>query len=333
MTRLGIIGGGAWGTALACVVRRAGRQVILWARETDVVDSINTGCGNPVYLPNVKLESGIIATTDIDKATDGVDAVLLVTPAQHLRDVLSSIATSISNKVPLVICSKGIEKESCALMSEVVSETLPNSPIAVLSGPTFASEVANNLPTAVTLATEDVEVGRQIVSAIGTAHFRPYLSNDPVGAQIGGAVKNVLAIACGIVGGRCMGDNAGAAIITRGIAEMTRLGIAKGARPETLMGLSGLGDLTLTCTGRQSRNMSLGHDLGKGRTQKEILNKRNSVTEGVFTATAVRLLAGRLRVDVPICTAVDDVINHNEDLDEVISGLLARPFTSEGQQI
>jgi glycerol-3-phosphate dehydrogenase (NAD(P)+) len=330
MTRIGIIGGGAWGTALACVTRRAGAQAILWAREAEVVEAINAGRGNPIFLPNIKLESGITATTDIVGAVDGIDAVLLVAPAQHLRAVISDMASHLAPNTPIVICTKGIEQGSCALMSEVVAEVLPGLPIAVLSGPTFAAEVVNDLPTAVTLATEDGGLGEQLVAAIGTPRFRPYISKDPVGAQIGGAVKNVLAIACGIVAGRRLGDNARAALITRGIAEIARLGMAKGAMPETLMGLSGLGDLTLTCTGEQSRNMSLGQALGDGRKLEEILSERTSVTEGVFTAAAVRALAEKLGIEMPICNAVDDVINRRHDLDDVIAGLLARPFSSEG---
>ena len=330
MARLGIIGGGAWGTALACVTRRAGAQAVLWAREAEVAEAINAGRGNPGFLPNVKLEAGIAATTDIAEAVEAIDAVLLVAPAQHLRAVASSMAPHIAPDTPIVICTKGIEQGSCALMSEVLAEALPESPIAVLSGPTFAAEVVRNLPTAVTLATEDVGIGERIIAAIGTSHFRPYMSHDPVGAQIGGAIKNVLAIGCGIVVGRRLGDNARAALITRGIAEMARLGVAKGASPETLMGLSGLGDLTLTCTGEQSRNMSLGQALGEGRTLEEVLAERNSVTEGVFTAAAVRVLAEKLGIEMPICAAVDDVINRHKDLDKVIAGLLARPFSNEG---
>jgi glycerol-3-phosphate dehydrogenase (NAD(P)+) len=329
MARLGIIGGGAWGTALACVAQRAGGQAVLWAREADVADAVNAGRGNPIFLPGAELEPGITATTDIAEALDGIDAALVVAPAQHLRAVASNMAAFIASDVPIVICSKGIEQESCALMSEVIAEALPESPVAVLSGPTFATEVVRDLPTAVTLAAEQMQIGEQIVAAIGTPRFRTYLSNDPVGAQIGGAVKNVLAIACGIVAGRQLGDNARAALITRGLAEVIRLGVAKGAQPATLMGLSGLGDLTLTCTGPQSRNMSLGQALGEGRRLEELLAERSSVTEGVFTAAAVRVLAERLGIDLPICAAVDDVINRGADLDETIAGLLARPFTSE----
>ena len=330
MARLGIIGGGSWGTALACVARRSGSATILWAREPEVADAINAGCGNPLFLPGAELESGIAATTDIAEAVEGIDAAFLVAPAQHLRAVASSMVSSISSDVPVVICAKGIEQESCALMSEVIAEELPRSPIVVLSGPTFAAEVVGNLPTAVTLATEHVQIGEQIVAAIGTPRFRPYLSSDLVGAQIGGALKNVLAIACGIVAGRQLGDNARASLMTRGLVEMVRFGVAKGGQPETLMGLSGLGDLTLTCTGPQSRNMSLGKALGEGRDHEEILAARSAVTEGVFTAAAVRVLAERLGIELPICAAVDDVINRGADLDETIASLLARPFTSDG---
>jgi glycerol-3-phosphate dehydrogenase (NAD(P)+) len=214
-------------------------------------------------------------------------------------------------------------------MTEAAEAALPDSPIAVLSGPTFAREVAQGLPTAVTLACADTALAQKLVELIGIPLFRPYLSDDPVGAEIGGAVKNVLAIACGIVTGKKMGDNTRAALITRGLAEMARLGVAKGAKPETLMGLSGLGDLTLTCNGPQSRNMSLGIELGEGRALKEVLAERKSIAEGVFSAATVVALAAKLGVEMPICAAVDQVINHGADIEETIAGLLNRPFRAE----
>ncbi len=330
MARIAVIGAGAWGTALACVTRRAGHDVMMWAREDEVAASIAAGSGNPVYLPEIALEPGIDATSDIAKAVAGAKAVLLVVPSQFLRAIAKLMALYLDDGVPVVLCAKGIEHGTLQMMTEVAAETLPKAPIAVLSGPTFAREVATGTPTAVTLACADTELGEALVDMIGTPNFRPYLSDDPVGAEIGGAVKNVLAIACGVVTGKKLGDNTRAALITRGLAEMARLGLAKGGKPETLMGLSGLGDLTLTCNGPQSRNMSLGMAMGEGRPLKEILAERNSVAEGVFNAESVTALAASLGIEMPICTAVDQVINHGADIDAAIEGLLSRPFRPEG---
>ena len=329
MARVAVIGGGAWGTALACVMRRAGHETVLWAREDDVAAAVDAGKGNPVFLPDIELEPGITATSDMAKAVTGVETVLLVVPSQFLRAVAKLMALYLADGVPVLLCAKGIEHGTLEMMTEVAAETLPNSPIAVLSGPTFAREVALNMPTAVTLACADAALGQRLVDRIGIAHFRPYLSDDPVGAEIGGAVKNVLAIACGIVTGKTLGDNTRAALITRGLAEMARLGIAKGGKPETLMGLSGLGDLTLTCNGPQSRNMSLGMALGEGRALDDILAERKSVAEGVFNAESVTALAASLGIEMPICAAVDQVINHGADIDATIAGLLSRPFRAE----
>lgn len=329
MNKIGVIGGGAWGTALALTAIRAGRDVVLWAREPEVVDAVNTGHANPQFLPGIPLDPALRATGDLAEVAAS-DAVLLVSPAQHLRAACRSLAPHWRSGVPAVICAKGIELSTCALMQDAVAAELPAAPVAVLSGPTFAAEVARGLPTAVTLACADAALGRRLVDALGTATFRPYLSDDLVGSQIGGAVKNVLAIACGIVEGRGLGDNARAALITRGLAEMTRLAAAKGGRPETLMGLSGLGDLILTASSTQSRNYSLGFALGEGRSLADILGERRSVTEGVHSAGAVVDMAGRLGVEMPISAAVDAVINRGQSLDEAIRALLSRPFRSEG---
>ncbi|WP_119460627.1 NAD(P)H-dependent glycerol-3-phosphate dehydrogenase [Rhodospirillaceae bacterium SYSU D60014] len=328
---IGVIGAGAWGTALASVTRRAGRAVLLWAHEAEVAAAINKDHENPLFLPDVSLDPGIAATADLAAAGEA-DALLLVPPAQHLRAVTGALAPSLPDGTPIVLCAKGVEQETGRLMSEVVAETLPGRPVAVLSGPTFAAEVARDLPTAVTVAAADPVLGRRLVEAIGTPHFRPYLSDDPVGAEIGGAVKNVIAIACGILIGRRLGDNARAALITRGLAEMVRLGLAKGAREATLMGLSGLGDLTLTCSGPQSRNLSLGIALGEGRPLADILDGRRSVAEGVFTAASVTQLAERLGVDMPIAAAVNAILHRGADINETIAGLLARPFRAEATE-
>lgn len=329
--RLAVIGAGAWGTALATAARRAGSETVLWAREAEVADSVNADHENPIFLPGVALDAAIRATNDVAEAVREADAVLLVAPAQHLRSVAGELEPHIGGDTPVVICSKGIERQSAALMSEVTAAALPGRPLAVLSGPTFAREVADDRPTAVTLAAEDPEIGEALIAALGSRRFRPYLGDDLVGAQIGGAVKNVIAIACGIVAGRGMGANARAALITRGLAEIARLAAAKGAYAETLMGLSGLGDLTLTATDSQSRNYSLGEELGRGRGLQEIVGERRSVAEGVHTAEAVLSLAERLGVDMPITESIDAVLNRGAGLEEMIEALLARPFKSEAR--
>jgi glycerol-3-phosphate dehydrogenase (NAD(P)+) len=327
--RIGIIGGGAWGTALAVTARRAGRSVVLWAREAEVAAAINRDHENPLFLPGVALDAAIRATTDLAEAAAAADALLLVTPAQHLRALAEALEPYLPGGTPVLVCAKGIEEKTGALMGEVVATALPAAPLAVLSGPTFAAEVARGLPTAVTLATRDAALGRRLVAALGTRSFRPYLSGDIVGAEIGGAVKNVLAIACGIVMGRRLGDNARAALITRGLAEMVRLALRKGGQAETLMGLSGLGDLVLTCGSLQSRNHSLGVALGEGRALADILAERRSVTEGVTSAAAAAVLAARLGVEMPIVAAVDAILHHGAAVDQAVAALLARPFKSE----
>ena len=327
--RLAIIGAGAWGTALAITARRAGSAVRLWAHEPEVTAALAERHENPVYLPGITIDAAIEATSDGAAAVAGASIVLLAVPAQHLRRVALALAPFIGADIPLVIATKGIEQGSGATMGEVLGDVLPGRPQAVLSGPTFAIEVARGLPTAVTLATRDEPLGDRLVAALGTPGFRPYVSDDPIGSEIGGSVKNVLAIACGIVAGRGLGDNARAALITRGLAEMVRLAVAKGGRRETLMGLSGLGDLTLTCTATQSRNCSLGAALGAGQSLAQILGGRRSVAEGVDTAAAVTELAARLGIDMPIVGAVDAILHHGAGIDATIQSLLTRPFRAE----
>lgn len=328
VNRIGVIGGGAWGTALAAAARVNGCAVTVWALENDVVDAINSRHENSVYLPGVALDPGIRATTDLAQAVDA-DAVLLVAPAQHLRRVCADAAPAWRPGTPAVICAKGIEQNTCALMSEAVADSLPGQPLAVLSGPTFAKEVAAGLPTAVTLACPDPTLDKPLADALGSSHFRTYRSDDLIGAQIGGAVKNVLAIGCGIVEGKGLGDNARAALITRGLAEMTRIALAKGGQLATMMGLSGIGDLVLTCNAMQSRNFSLGFALGNGATLDQVLGERKSVAEGVFSASSVAAMGSRLGVATPICAAVDRILNHGADIDTVIEELLARPIGEE----
>jgi glycerol-3-phosphate dehydrogenase (NAD(P)+) len=328
--RILVVGGGAWGTALALQAARAGRTATLWAREAEVVEAVNGRAENPAFLPGVRLDPPIRATGDLRSAAADADAVLLVVPAQFLRAVAAEMAPALPPGVPVALCAKGIEAGTGKMMTQVAAEALPaGTPLAVLSGPTFAAEVVRGLPTAVTLAAEDAGVADALIAAIGGRTFRPYRSDDPVGAEVGGAVKNVLAIACGIVVGRRMGDNARAALITRGVAEMTRLAVALGGRAETMMGLSGLGDLVLTCSSLQSRNMTVGAALGEGRTLADALAGKSSVAEGVASAAPVAELAARLGVDMPIVAAVDAILNRGADLEETIAGLLDRPFRTE----
>jgi glycerol-3-phosphate dehydrogenase (NAD(P)+) len=326
--RIGILGAGAWGTALAQVAARAGRPTVLWAREPEVAEAVARTRENPVFLPGVRLDPAIAATVSmVDLAA--CDAILLAVPAQHLRATTAALDAALGEARPaVVICAKGIESGG-ALMTEVAAETLPGCPQAVLSGPTFAREVARGLPTAVTLACGDQALGGALARAIGGLAFRPYLSDDPIGAEVGGAVKNVLAIACGIVMGRGLGDNARAALITRGLAEIVRLATALGGRAVTCTGLSGLGDLALTCTGTQSRNLSLGIALGAGKSLAEAQAGRRSVAEGVASAAAVLARAERVGVEMPIVAAVDSVLNRLGNIDHEIRGLLARPFREE----
>ncbi|TVR81319.1 MAG: NAD(P)-dependent glycerol-3-phosphate dehydrogenase [Rhodospirillales bacterium] len=328
MQNVGIIGAGAWGTALAVVARDAGRDVCLWAREAEVVSAINRQHENPLFLDGIALDPTIRATGDLLEAV-AADIVLLAVPAQFLRGVLGEAAKGWRDGAPAVLCAKGIERESCALMSEVVAAVLPSVPVAVLAGPTFASEVARRRPTAVTLACADAALRQAVATALKTMLFRIYGHDDVVGAEVGAAVKNVLAIACGIVEGRGLGESARAALVTRGLAELARLARAKGARTETLMGLACLGDLVLTCTSRESRNYALGVALGRGETLKSFLAGRRTVAEGAFSAASVTTLARRLDLEMPICFAVDTVINRGADIDAVIADLLARPPAAE----
>jgi glycerol-3-phosphate dehydrogenase (NAD(P)+) len=327
--RLAVIGGGAWGSALASVAARAEAGVVLWARDPGVVAAINQRHENPLYLPGIALDPRIAATTDAAAAIAGTEAALIVVPAQFLRGALDMLAPLMPAGLPLLLCAKGIETGSLQTMSEIAGEIVPHAPVAILSGPSFAAEVARDLPAAVTIAAREPALARTFVKALGTARFRPYSSADPIGAEIGGAVKNVLAIACGIIEGRGLGDNARAALITRGLAEMIRLGLAKGAEAETFRGLSGLGDLVLTCTAGQSRNYALGLALGRGASLVAALAGQRSVVEGIATAASVAALAARLGIELPITVAVDGVLHHGTAIDMMIDGLLSRPYRSE----
>ena len=329
MRTVGILGGGAWGAALAQVCARAGLGVTLWAREAEVVAEINAAHLNSLFLPEVTLDVGISATGDVADLARA-DLILAVTPAQHLRATLTRFAPHAPADAPVVLCAKGIEAGSLKLMTQVLAETLPGAAPAVLSGPSFAGEVARGLPTAVTLAAADTRLAEAIALAIASPTFRPYISGDMIGAEAGGAVKNVLAIACGIVEGRGLGRSAHAALITRGFAELTRFAVALGGQAETVAGLCGLGDLVLTCSSHQSRNMSVGLALGRGERLADALAGKSSVAEGVASAPAVRALAGRLGVETPICDAVSAILAGETAVDPAIAALLARPLRVEG---
>ena len=324
----GVIGGGAWGTALAQVCARAGLATTLWAREAEVVEAVNDRHENSLFLPGVPLEPFIRATAELADLA-GSDIVLAVTPAQHLRAAMAAFAPHVPDGLPILLCAKGIEQGSLKLMTEVLAETIPHAAPAVLSGPSFAGEVARGLPTAVTLACADEGCAQDLGELIATPTFRPYFATDMIGAEAGGAVKNVLAIACGIVEGRGLGRSAHAALITRGFSELTRLAVALGGQAETVAGLCGLGDLVLTCSSPQSRNMSVGLALGRGQTLEEALAGKLSVAEGVASAPAVRQLANKLGVDVPICEATAAILAGEVGVDEAIRGLLSRPLREE----
>ena len=325
---IGIVGGGAWGTALAQTMRRAGRDVVLWVREKDVVEAINARHVNDTFLPGVTLDPAIRATGVLADAA-ACDALLLVAPAQHVRAVARELRPSLLAGQPVVMCAKGIEQATGKMMGDVLAAELPTVTQAVLSGPSFAADVARGLPAALTIACANECVGRALAERLGSHMFRLYWTNDLVGVELGGALKNVLAIAAGIVEGRGLGASAHAALVTRGFAEMRRFGAALGARPETLIGLSGLGDLILTCGSPQSRNMSLGRALGRGETLDAALAGKLAVTEGVYTAAAVRRIAEAKGVDMPICGAVCDVIDGRLSVDAAIEHLMQRPLKAE----
>ena len=323
--KIGVLGGGAWGTALAQVAAKGGAEpVLIWAREAEVVASINDARVNQLFLPNVPLSPSIRATGSLAELAE-CEALLVVAPAQHVRAVL---AEAPAGDRPLVLCAKGMEAGTRMLVGEVARAVRPDSAVAVLSGPTFAHEVAAGLPTAVTLACTDAGVRDALASRLASRSFRPYASDDVVGAEIGGAVKNVLAVACGVVEGAGLGQNARAALIARGFAEMTRFGLARGAKAATLAGLSGLGDLVLTCSSTSSRNFSLGVGLGQGRAAAKLLADRRTVAEGAFTAPVLAEAAREAGVDMPVTDAVVRLLEGAEP-GAVIEGVLARPLRGE----
>jgi glycerol-3-phosphate dehydrogenase (NAD(P)+) len=322
---VGVIGAGAWGTALAQMVASDGRDVLIWAYEAEVVSAINAAHTNPLYLPSASLSPTICATGDLADLA-ALDVVLVVTPAQVLGKVLSGLT---EHPRDLVLCSKGIDADTGELMNEVASKAAPGSTIAVLSGPTFAHEVAAGLPTAVTLACAGGEAQwRRLAPALARPAFRLYYSDDVTGAEIGGAIKNVLAIACGVVDGLTLGQNARAALIARGFSEMLRFGEALGARAETLAGMCGLGDLVLTCSSTSSRNFSFGKALGEGQSAASLLADRRTVAEGAFTAPVLARLANDRGIAMPIVSAVNNLMR-GASAHEVVAELMARPLRPE----
>lgn len=323
---IGVVGAGAWGTALAQMLASDGREVLLWALEDGLADAINERHRNEPFLPSAELAHSIRATNDLVEMAQ-CDTLLMVTPAQHLGNVLGKMQ---SFPRDLVLCSKGIEQSTGRMMNDVAKEAAPGAEIAVLSGPTFAHEVAAGLPAAVTLACGGGDAQWERLSPqIARPNFRPYYSDDVTGAEIGGAVKNVLAIACGVVEGLQLGQNARNALITRGFAEMLRFGVALGGKPETLNGLCGLGDLVLTCSSTSSRNFSLGKALGEGISAAEALADKRTVAEGAHTAPVLRELAVKHGVSMPITEAVNALLE-GKAAHDVVQTLLARPLKAEG---
>ncbi len=328
IAKVGVVGAGAWGTALAATIARAGREVVLWARSVELASDIEATRENSKYLAGCALPENIFATSD-HTALEKCDVVLMVSPAQAQRATLELLGAHIKPGTPTLICSKGIEQSSGLFMSQVMAEVSSHLVPFVLSGPSFADDVVRGLPTAVTLAGPSEKDAQRVAKAIGYRNFRIYTSTDILGAQIGGAVKNVLAIACGISDGMKMGDSSRAALLTRAFSELSKLGKVMGGEPETLLGLSGFGDLILTATSMKSRNYSLGFQLGQGQALENILNKRQGVSEGVFTAGIVVDVARKENLEMPICEAVFKIVDGRSTPQEQMAKLLARPIRSE----
>ena len=333
--RLAIIGAGAWGTALAITAARAGAEVSLWARGPQLADEIQRRRLNEPYLPGHEIPASIAVTADMRRAARNADAIILAVPSQAVRSIAAQLHPLAADGVPVVLASKGVERDSGMLLTAVIEDVMPDREVAVLSGPSFATEVAAGHPTAVTIASTDASerpdssLAARLSVALATDKFRPYVSDDVVGVEVSGAVKNVIAIACGIARGRGFGANTWAALITRGLEEIRRLTEALGGRAETVTGLAGMGDLALTCSSEQSRNFSFGIALGTGRPQKELLENRRSVVEGVENARAVTDLARSLGVEMPISEAVRSVVSGDTAIDDAIGRLMDRPLKAD----
>jgi glycerol-3-phosphate dehydrogenase (NAD(P)+) len=322
--RIAVLGGGSWGTALALTALRGGNNTSFWMRDAAIAVSINVRHENPAYLPGIALDGELTATTDLDAALKGTDCILAVAPAQAMRDLAKSLAGRVAANAPIVICAKGIERGSGKRLSDIFAEILPDNPVAALSGPSFATDVARGLPTAVTVAAEDADLAAVLARRLSAPQFRCYSTDDLVGVEIGGALKNVLAIAAGAVSGAKLGASAQAAIVTRGFVELRRIAGSFGARPETLMGLSGLGDLILTCGSAQSRNFAYGIALGRGDSREGM-----KLAEGVATAGIAARIAAERGIDAPITDAVDRMLSNALSIGEAIEELLSRPLKAE----
>lgn len=331
MAKFAVVGSGAWGTALAAHAARLEHATTLWALEPEVAEEITSKHLNSIYLPEIPLPPSLRASSDVASAVDGADVVILVPPSSHLRSVAAKVAPMLGAETLVVVATKGIEEGSLKLMSEVLSETTPEivERLVFLSGPSFAKEVARGLPTDVVVASEGMTAARTVQAMIHAPNFRTYASGDPIGVQVGGAIKNVLAVATGACDGLGFGDNARAAVITRGLAEMTRLGVALGANPLTFLGLSGVGDLVLTCAGDLSRNRTLGKQLAAGVDPKEYLASKRSVAEGFSTSAAAHALATKLGVEMPITENVYEVLHRGRPLKDAVKTLLERTHKDE----
>jgi glycerol-3-phosphate dehydrogenase (NAD(P)+) len=327
--RCAVVGAGAWGTALADLLTRNGHDVQLWAYEPDVVESVNTKHENVRFLGGHALSAGLHATGDIKRAVEGAELVTLATPSHVLRSILRSAAKSLVSTAPIVVASKGIEKGTLALMTEVAEQEIPGATVVALSGPSFAKEVVTRQPTAVVVASTGDEAAEIAQRAFSSPYFRAYTHTDVTGVELGGALKNVMAVATGIAEGLGLGFNARAALVTRGLAEMTRLGLALGAEQSTFAGLAGLGDLVLTCTGSLSRNRAVGVEVGKGRTLEEVLKDKETVAEGVVTAQSARELAAREGVEMPIVDTVNRVLFEGQSARSAIAALMSRELRAE----
>ncbi|WP_310618635.1 NAD(P)H-dependent glycerol-3-phosphate dehydrogenase [Flexibacterium corallicola] len=324
-----VLGGGSWGTALALAAHRAERQTVLWARDENTARTIATTHQNPKYLPGITWNEDLLATASLSKALADAQAVLLVTPAQSTRQMLKAMKGLVREGTPLLLCAKGIEAETGLLLSDVVKQELPEVIAGALSGPSFAHDVASGLPTAVTIATPDIERTDALSQALASTSLRPYASDDLIGVQIGGALKNVLAIACGAAVGFGLGSSAQAALTTRGFAELTRLGVALGAKRETLTGLSGLGDLILTCSSTQSRNFSFGVELGKGKSATDLVAPGQKLAEGAYSAKIAVKLAAQHQIEMPIAQSISKVIAGELSVGRALSDLMTRPLKRE----
>lgn len=325
---IGVIGAGAWGTALALTAARAGRTVRLWAREAEVIESVSRKRENALFLPGVTLPLSITATADLTEAVAGTDALLIAAPAQHLRASLTAVARVAPKGLPLVVCAKGIERGSGKLVTEILREAADGFEPAILSGPSFARDAAQGLPTAVTIAARS-DIAQRLQVSLSHSTFRPYATDDLIGVALGGAAKNVYAIACGIVDGMGLGESARAALLARSFAELSRLGVALGARPETLMGLSGLGDLVLTATSPSSRNFHFGQDVGRGRSIAELRAPGQPLAEGVETAPALVIRARAETIELPIAETMASVLDGDLPPDAAVMRLMSRPLKPE----